>query len=296
MTKSEASKKIERLNQLSDSNALDPETFVPWEVKIEDSESIMPSHLFSLSGTDLLGGLTPQQIKELQKLELAQVMSVYAWSESMACLVFNEMLLEHTPNSEMGKYLINMSIEEYRHQKMFVKIIENIGVPIQKYSKAHYWTAKFYIKTFSTPTKYLAILAIEQVSDMYGRHLRKDPGSSVLIKKACELHSIEEGRHMSFQKICLEQFITDKNIFRKTILSVYMALTIWYMRTQYIQLCFFQNICVPNPKLHYQTAVKNYQKIFGKYCLEDSIQYANSIGIMNPVSRFFWRVILKAQI
>jgi len=288
--------KIERLNQLSQSNALDPDTYIPWDLKIEDSLVIMPNHLFSLYETDLISTLSINQIRELQKWELSQVMSVYAWSESMACLVFNEMLFEHMPNSEIGKYLVNMSIEEYRHQKMFTRIVDNIGVGSRRYSKFHYWTAKFYTKAFSTQTKFVAILAIEQVSDMYGRHLRRDSKVSEILHKACELHSIEEGRHMAFQKICIDQFITKKSIATRSILSVYMALTIWFMRTQYIKLCFFEEVGLPNPKLYHRIAQKNYRRLFGEYCVADSMQYANSIGLMNGFTRFFWKIILKAKI
>jgi hypothetical protein len=188
-----------------------------------------------------------------------------------------------------------MSIEEYRHQKMFIKIIENLGVTPKEFSKIHYWMAKLSIKTFSTKSKYLAILAIEQISDMYGRHIRKDPETSPVIKKACELHGIEEGRHMTFQKICLEHFITNNTVIGKSILGIYMAIAIWYMRSQYIHLRFFEEIGVPNPKQYHKIAVKNYRKLFGEHCIQDSYQYANSIGIMNPVTRFFWKIILKAK-
>lgn len=296
MTKLSFDEQIERLNNLSRTHAILPEEYIPWENKLMDNEIYMPRHLFCLSGSSLLKDLNDQQVLRLTQLELGQVLATYAWSEAIGCLMFNEFLMRATPTTAEGKYIVNMMIEEYRHQFMFAKLIDILGVTPLRFSPVHRFMSFVFVKTFRPSSKYVVVLAIEQVTDMYGKHFKRDPDVYSVFKKAVELHHIEEGRHMAFQRICLEKHITKANYLRRSTLGFYFLLTIWFMRSSYVRKEFFTDIGVDKPRKYYREALRNYKKLYGEYCLKDAVEYAKEAGLMNVITRPLWRIILKAKV
>ena len=288
--------KINHLISVSKMHAVLPDEYIPWDNEIKADEIYMPEYLFSLFGSPLKNDLTSDQILQLTKFEVGQIMATYAWSETIGCLMFNEMLLSVTAMSPQGKYMVTMLIEEFRHQYMFTKAVEKIGVTPEPFSRLHRFLSFVFVKTFSAGSKYLVVLAIEQVSDVYAKHYRKSQNVFSVFKKVCELHHIEEARHMAFQKICLEKYISNAGFFRRTKLGIYYVLTIWFMRSQYIKKAFFINIGVNDPIFYYKAAVKNYRKIFGEHCLKGTIEYAKSNGLVNFITRPFWNLILKIKL
>lgn len=288
--------KINRLIQLSKTHPVMPDEFIPWENEIKDGEVHLPNYLISLAGNTLINNLSKEQISTLAKLEVAQVMATYAWSESMACLFFNKMLMKVTPTSSEGKYLVSMLIEEFRHQYMFAKTIEKLGVKTQPFSPFHRFLSSYSLKVLGAASTYVMILAVEQVTDIYAKHLRKDPTVYSILRKTSELHHIEEGRHMAYQKMCLEKYIEQAGFLKKTFFGFTYIFTIWFMRSQYIKKSFFKDLGLPDYKKYYKAAVKNYRDIFGIYCLNETIDYAKSIGVINFITRPFWNLILKANL
>jgi len=296
MLKSSNAEKINRLIAHSDSHAVLPDEFVPWENEKREDEIYMPEYLFSLYGLPLKEELSIDQIVKLQKYEVAHVMATYAWSETIGCLMFNEMLLSVTATSPEGKYMVKMLIEEFRHQYMFTKAIEKIGVQPQPFSRLHRFLSFIFVKTFTTGSKYLVVLAIEQVADIYAKHYIKNKSVYSVFRKISELHHIEESRHMSFQKLCLEKHITNAGFFKRTKLGVYYIVTIWFMRSQYIKKAFFIDAEVADPNRAFKIAVTNYRKLFGVHCLNTPIEYAKSIGLVNFITKPLWNLILKANL
>jgi len=288
--------KISRLISLSKSHPILPDEFIPWEDEIKPSEVYLPNYLVSLSGSPLMKDLTEDQVSKLAKLEVAQVMATYAWSESIACLFFNQLLIKVTPTSSEGKYLVSMLIEEFRHQYMFAKVIDKLDVKTQPFSPVHRLLSTLAIKLMGPGSKYVMILAVEQVTDVYAKHLRKDPAVYSILRKTSELHHIEEGRHMAYQKICLEKYISKAGFVKRSMLGILYVFTIWFMRSQYIKGAFFRELGLQEPKKYHRAAVTNYRKIFGEYCLSETIDYAKSIHAINFITKPFWNLILKARI
>jgi hypothetical protein len=287
--------KIDRLNTLSKSHALLPDEYIPWGRSIEGHEIYLPDFLFSLGGTALERGLTESQTTRLKVLEGAQVMATYAFSEAVGCLFFNELLVKAEPTSAEGKYLVNMITEELRHQYMFTRMIEQMGVKAQPVPYAHRVLSNLYSRVLGKRTKLLLVLAIEQVADVYAKHFRQSPAVYSVIRKVSELHHIEEGRHMTYQKICLDRFIHNAGFVRRTWFGAMYIFTIWFMRSQYIRKAFFEEVGVSDPKRYYKVAVRNYRKIFAAHCLGECLDYSKSLGHVNFITRPLWRIILKVK-
>jgi hypothetical protein len=288
--------KIDRLIHLSLTHPVMPDEFIPWQDEIKYSEIYLPHYLVSLAGTPLMDKLNKEQTTTLAKLEVAQVMATYAWSESMACLFFNKRLMKVTPTSSEGKYLVNMLIEEFRHQYMFAKAIEKLDVKTQPFSLFHRILSTWSLKILGTASTYVMILAVEQVTDIYAKHLRQDQKVYSVLRKTSELHHIEEGRHIAYQKICLEKYIEQASYLKKSFFGFTYIFTIWFMRSQYIKKSFFKDLGLAEYPKYYKVAVENYRIIFGKYCLNETLDYAKSIGVVNFITKPFWKLILKANL
>ena len=65
--------KVERLIRLSETNAVLPDEFIPWEMK-ENNELLMPEEIVSLHGHPLFDTLSAEQKRELGRHEVVQVM------------------------------------------------------------------------------------------------------------------------------------------------------------------------------------------------------------------------------
>jgi hypothetical protein len=207
--------------------------------------------------------------------------------------MFNELLLRLTPTSLEGKYLVKMMTEEFRHQYMFAKLIDKLEVEPEPFSKLDKLIIFFFVKAFSPGLKYIVILAIEQATNLYGEHFRKNKNVFSIIRKACELHHIEEGRHIAFQKIFLEKHINNCGFLKRTMLGIFYVFTLGFMRSQYVKKAFYVNVGIANPDRFYKEASKNYKILYDKYCLKDSEAYLKSTGLMNFITKTFWNLVLK---
>src|ERR1700679_4110633 len=130
-------KEIERLIKISKERPLLPETFVPWHEVRKADELFLPEYLNSLEGLDVYDTLTEVQKIELGRHEAVQVMYAYGWSEGLFCLFMNRYLLTLQPDNVEYLFLLRELIEEFRHQEMFARAIQQLdGKPI-KPSRMH---------------------------------------------------------------------------------------------------------------------------------------------------------------
>ncbi len=286
--------KIERLIKLSDSHALIPDEYIPWETDVKES-IYMPNHIISLQGHPLFDTLTSQEIKELGRYELAQVMRSYAWSEGMACMIFNRRLLKLDPTSIEYQYLVKELIEEFRHQDMFGRAIRLIGAEPVKSTWFHNILSKLHVKFLPKSYLFLSVVAIELVTDIYGDVLRKDENVFLPIRKVSELHHIEEGRHIYYTKLWLKHYLDNASFFKRTTYSLLVATSILFMRSMYVRVENFEKIGIENPKKYAKAAKRQLKKKFGAKMLGDLMKFVDDFNGFNLITKPFWKLILNAK-
>ena len=81
----------------------------------------MPPELLSIFGTPLFDQLSPIQIRELSRLEVIQILYLYAYTESVMCLYLARHLVKSDFGSDEHAFILREQIEEYRHQDMFLR-------------------------------------------------------------------------------------------------------------------------------------------------------------------------------
>lgn len=287
---------IERLIRISKENPLLPETFVPWNNKREEHEKYLPDSLMSVHGLPLYDQLTKEQILEIERHEVVQVMYSYGWSEAMFCLFLNKYILDKSPHDPEFRFILRELIEEFRHQDMFAQAVQLLdGKPILP-TRQHFFWGKFTAKYLPASWAFMSALSVELIADVYGKEMRRDEKLYSVLRKISELHHIEEGRHIHFAKHILERYTKNAGFLKRSLYSMILALNVHYMRTLYVKVEIFERAGVPNPKAVYKEAYRNYKNKFAKACLDDAIEFAQSFNGMNWLTRPFWRRLLKANV
>jgi hypothetical protein len=287
---------IERLIRISREKPLLPEVFVPWHKTIEAGEVYLPNQFISLHGLPAYDKLNEVQKQELARHEVVQVMYSYAWSESLFCLFMNRYLLTLTPDHIEHRFLLRELIEEFRHQDMFSMAIEKLeGKPIPAGWHHRFW-GRITVKFMPHSWVFISALAVEQIADIYGKEMRRDPQVYSVLQKVSELHHIEEGRHIYFTENLLKRYTDKAGILKRSWYSCIMALNIHFMRTLYVKQEIFERIGAENPGKLYKAARKHYHRKFSEVCLESAIDYVKSFNGFNRFTRFFWRALLEAPV
>lgn len=286
---------VERLIRISKAKPLLPEEFVPWQLDPADEELFMPEHLVSLQGHPLWDTLTPHQQRELGRHEIVQVMYSYGWSEGLACLFFNRHLLTLSPQSVEYRFLLRELIEEFRHQEMFSTAVSKLeGDPVRP-SFWHHIFGKFTSKYAPADVMFISVLAVELMTDIYGKYIRRDERVFPVLRKVSELHNIEEGRHIFYTKLWLQQFTQNASFARRTLYSVVVLLNLYFMRTLYVRVEIFRRIGVSNPVDYARAASKNLKVKMADRCLEEAIEFTQSFNGFNAVTRPLWRWVMGTK-
>jgi hypothetical protein len=286
----------ERMIQISKEKPLLPESFIPWADQPDSDTLFMPDKLVSLQGHILWNYLSKEQQIELGRLEVVQVMYSYAWSETLACLFLNRHLLTLNPDSVEYRFLIREIIEEFRHQEMFGMAIRKLArIPVLP-TRAHKFFGNLTVRYLPAALVFMSVLSVELMADTYAKHIRKDTKVFSVLRKTSELHHIEEGRHIFYTEAWLEKFTKNAGFFKASVYSMMVLLNIYFMRTLYVQKCFFEEIGVSDPATYYKEAVKNSNLKFSQYALKSTVDFTKSFNGFNWLTTPLWRYILKVKI
>lgn len=287
---------IEKLITLSKSGPIDPNTFIPWEIKPTDNFHFMPNTLFSLYGHELYDTLTDSQKTELAKSEVGQAMYSYGWSEGLACLFFYRYLVSLRDSvSPEYRYLLIEIFEETCHQQMFSRAIETLKVKTVPARALHRFAGWFATRFLPDDIVFLSVLAIELVTEMYGAEIIKQPNMYPVLARVSELHKIEEDRHMYFAELLLKRYTENASVLRRSIYSIVVCLNIYFMRTLYVRKEIFKRIGL-DPDKYYKLAYRGLKQKFSENCLGKAATFVNSWRGYNWLTKIVWRKLLGAKI
>jgi hypothetical protein len=226
---------IERLISISKKKPLLPETYIPWDIPIQQSEKFLPDELVSLHGLPEFNQLTDQQKQDISRHEIVQVMYSYAWSESLLCLFLNRYILSLKTRQVEYRFLVRELIEEFRHQEMFARAIEKLEGEVLQPGRLHKKIAYYTVSMLPSDITFMCCLSIEMLADRYGDIVRKAPNIYPVLKKLLDLHNIEESRHILYTKLMLQKFTSKAGFVKRTIYSYTILLNIYFFRTLYVK-------------------------------------------------------------
>ncbi|MEP6616263.1 MAG: diiron oxygenase [Ginsengibacter sp.] len=287
---------IERLISISKNKPLLPESFIPWNVPATPAENYLPTQLVSLYGLPEYDQLSGIQKRELGRHEVVQAMYSYGWTEALFCMFMNRYILSLKTQSVEYRFLLRELIEEFRHQEMFNRAIEQLEGDALLPSKIHKFLGLSTVRFFPPDVVFISCLAVEMMADLYGDHLRKGENIYPVLKKVSELHNIEEARHILFTKLFLKKYTSKAGFIKRCVYSYIILMNIYFMRSLYVKKEIFERIGCSNSKVLYRKAFQNYKIKFGAHCLGDIKGFVSEINGFNWATRWAWRKFLNTKI
>ena len=247
-----------RLTKISRDDSHSFEEFFQWDrYSWDDGDYYMPPELLSIFGTPLFDQLSPIQIRELSRLEVIQILYLYAYTESVMCLYLARHLVKSDFGSDEHAFILREQIEEYRHQDMFLRWLEILGKDYKPMTRlARWWT---WLEAMILPAKYFFLLqiTIELISREIGRLTFSDKRVNALVRDLSLMHEREEARHISFSDSYLEDIFRNSWFITRTLWGICIALDIAFINHFYIYPWMYKKAWIENDAECYKVAQKN---------------------------------------
>jgi hypothetical protein len=190
----------ERLLRSTAARAYDPDLDIDWSAPLADDKGYILEHRCTLYGTELWQRLTPRQRLELGRHEAASVASTGIWLEFVLLRMLARLAYQGDPASSHVQYALAEMAEECRHSTMFARLIERLGVPVQR-PPALIHAAGALLPTIARgPAMWGAVLLGEELIDRYQREQADDESIQPLMRMVNRIHIMEEARHIGFAR------------------------------------------------------------------------------------------------
>ncbi|MER6391582.1 diiron oxygenase [Streptomyces sp. NPDC001523] len=205
----------QRLLRTSVAHSFDPVTDIDWEAPLEEGAWFCVPERLSLYGTPLWEGMDEQQRIELSRHEFASLAGMGGWLE--LCLI--QMLARYLASRDLKDprthYALNEMGDETRHVTMFGMLHRKLGCP--PYGPPAYLRRAFTAGSlaFQDLTTFALALVTEELLDRFQREIAQDERVQPLIRRICQIHVIEEARHVSFARTELRNSVAHTSSTRR---------------------------------------------------------------------------------
>jgi hypothetical protein len=204
MTSTSVRERVGRLNRVSERKVIDPDRDLPGSV---GEGQLIPDELLSVHGTGI--ELTAEQRRTLSREEVASMFDAGIRFEAVLEAGFALQVARAADLTDPAiTYLLHEMGEETRHQRVFQRIIGQIG------PTAHNPLATNPVLTrldrlgtgwvISHPALlYVLILAGEEIPDLLQHLAAEHPATDPFLAQVNRYHRQEEARHLSFARTVL---------------------------------------------------------------------------------------------
>jgi hypothetical protein len=285
---------IERLIRISREKPINHETFVPWDVQLDDAYGYLPDNLVSLYQHPVFDTMTVHQQRELARREVVQAMYSYCWSEGLFCAFMTRYIMHLPPEHPERRYLLHEIIEESKHQQMFALTIQKMESNPVPVTKMQGWMAEYFVR-YSSPSL-VSCIAIELMADRYGDRLRHEDKVHPILQKVSQLHNIEEARHILFTKMLLQRYTKNCSFLKSTMYSIIVLLNMRFFQSTYVKAEIYRDLGLPNPNRLSREAFRSYQLRFAEECLDSVKELVEGFNGFNFITRPLWRWVLRMPV
>lgn len=200
-TPATTTRRIERLNTASANRVLDPDVDVPGALDLD--RQIIPDELLSIAGLDV--DLTAEQRRTLAREEMASMFDNGFRFEAVLNAGFS-FLLTTAPDLTDPRitYMLHEMGEETRHQRLFVRIIEQLQPTAPKPMDKPVFRLIERVgfrQIISRPALlFTLVLAGEEAPDLFQKLASEHPETDPFIRDVSRYHRSEEARHLGFAR------------------------------------------------------------------------------------------------
>lgn len=198
--------RVERLNRASLRRVIEPDVDLPGAV---GDGQLVADELLSVAGLDL--GLTAEQRRILSREEVASMFSAGTRFEAVLEIGFARQVA-YAPDLTDPRitYLLHEVGEETRHQRLFIRLISQIGPKAIHPLEGKAWMDR--LDRFGTgwitnhlAMLYVMVLAGEEIPDRMQKLASEHPDTDPFLASVNRYHRQEEARHLSFARAMLPE-------------------------------------------------------------------------------------------
>lgn len=190
--------KAQQLIQAARRNSYDPHTDVDWSLPVDDQALYVPPKWHPLYGTSLWEAMSDTERRVYSRHEAAAWSAVACGFENIFLRIAANWLAGADPTLPSFHWMLTANADECRHSIMFADFIRR--------ADCHYvFTGLLEVEEDLTTTKgeflaFLFVLLAEEVYDAMNRDVAADETLDPVFRQICKIHTLEEGRHVSFAK------------------------------------------------------------------------------------------------
>ena len=197
--------RVERLSTVSAKRVLEPDVDVPGAL---GDGQILPDELLSVAGLDL--ELTPEQKATLSREEVASITQEGIRFEAVLEAGFALQIAGTVDLTDPRiTYLLHEIGEETRHQRLFVRLLEQLQPQARNPLAApvFQWVSRQGVRRIvrMPALLYTLVLGGEEIPDLLQKLAAEHPDTDPFLKEVNRYHRQEEARHLAFARLVLPE-------------------------------------------------------------------------------------------
>lgn len=189
-----------RLLTSSVEHSFDPLTAIDWDQPFDPQRFFMSPHRVTLYGTPLWESMTQEQQVELSKHEVASMMHIGIWFETILMNLLVRHIYPLDPTSKHVHYAWTEIADECRHSTMFGMALGKFGTPDYSPRPRLMRQGRLMMALPSGPATWAAILLGEELIDTMQREAMRDGTIQPIMRDIVRIHVIEEARHVRYAR------------------------------------------------------------------------------------------------
>ena len=213
---------LSRLCEASLSKFFVPEKDVGWGVPFDDGTGpVLPEDVVSLCDTTLYGRLAARERARLARHELASMCSAFVRFEGLLNQTLSRLVRTGDPLDPTLPYVMHVIEEEARHSRMFARLVQETGCGSFPLAGGHgaVERAGESIIGSSKPLFFVAMLAVEEITDAVIARVLAYPGCHPMVHDVFRIHRVEESRHMQFGREAVREIFESAGLVERQMIA-----------------------------------------------------------------------------
>ena len=263
----------------------DPVTQIDWREFVSEREWL-PESALSLCEVPEFAALPDATQRRVAQYEFVNVMQCGLWLESIFLQRLSRRLSLALPAAEY-EYLLHELREEAGHSLMFLRAMEAGGLKLPPGA----WQAPRLADLVArhAPVNgalfWLAVVIAEDVPDKFNRRLRQY-GDALHrgVWQICTLHLMDEARHITYARSCLDRLLSTRGSLGRTALSIAARLLLRKLAAVFYfpPARFYELAGLKDGAAWRQRALQNpARQRFVRQCLAPTLRLLRSSGLLS---------------
>lgn len=279
---------VERLSRASVNKWFDPIKDIDWDVPFDLERFYMKEEDISLYGTPTYERLSREDRVRLSLHEVASMAAAGIWFENILTHKFMDYLYNRDPHDPNFRYMLHEAADECRHSIMFGELIRRSGAP---FYPVRWWarlSGQFFKEFGSRAAMFIAILAAEEILDFFNRRAANSPQVHPTVRRVCEIHLIEEARHISYAGSYLEEKFPRLSPARRWLVSVDASLSTSVIVSQLVSPDVYSTLGLPGDAAR-QARRSPHRRSIMRQAAAKLAGRLEELGVIDRRSRWAWR-------